>query len=94
MLFADNIVLIDETRDGLNDKLEKWRNTLEFRGFRLSWSETEYLRCEFSGVEGARGEVTMDGVIIPRVEKFMYLCSIIEQKRDINKDINHHIRVE
>ena len=42
MLFADDIVLIDESRDGLNRKLENWRHTLEYRGFRLSRSKTEY----------------------------------------------------
>ena len=36
MLFADDIVLVDETRDGVNAKLELWRQTLESRGFRLS----------------------------------------------------------
>jgi len=55
MLFANDIVLINETRDGLKDKLEKWRNTLESRGFRLSRLKTEYLRCGFSGVEGGGG---------------------------------------
>ena len=34
MLFADDIVLVDETRDGINAKLELWRQTLESRGFR------------------------------------------------------------
>ena len=32
MLFADDIVPIDETKEGLNDKLEEWRHTLESRG--------------------------------------------------------------
>ena len=41
MLFADDIVLIDETRGGLNEKLKKWRHSLEPRGFRLSRSKTE-----------------------------------------------------
>ena len=36
MLFADDIVLVDETRAGVNVKLELWRKTLESRGFRLS----------------------------------------------------------
>ena len=36
MLFADDIALIDETRGGLNKKLERWRHSLECRGFRLS----------------------------------------------------------
>ena len=53
MLFADDIALIDETRDRLNDMLEKLRHTLQSKDFRLSRSMTEYLRCEFSGVEGA-----------------------------------------
>ena len=36
MLFANNIVLVDETRAGVNTKLELWRQTLKSRGFRLS----------------------------------------------------------
>ncbi|KAK9090962.1 hypothetical protein Sjap_024139 [Stephania japonica] len=43
MLFADAIVLVDETRDGANRKLEIWRNTLESKGFRLSRAKTEYM---------------------------------------------------
>jgi len=49
MLFADDIVLIDETRQGVNDKLERWRHTLESRGFRVSISKTEYRHCCCSG---------------------------------------------
>ena len=35
MLFDDDIVIVDETRAGVNTKLELWRQTLESRGFRL-----------------------------------------------------------
>ncbi|KAF3636096.1 putative protein-like [Capsicum annuum] len=48
MLFADNVVLINESRQGVNDKLEVWRQTLESKGFRLSRTNTEYLECKFS----------------------------------------------
>ena len=48
MLFADDIVLVDETRAGENAKLELWRQTLESRGFRLSRAKTEYIECKFS----------------------------------------------
>ena len=81
------------TRGELKEKLERWRHSLESRGFRLSRSKTEYLRCGFSGVERDGGEVTMGGVVIPRVEKFNYLGSIVEEKGDIDDDIKHHIRV-
>lgn len=32
VLFADDIVLIDETRDGFDTKLVVWRQTLESKG--------------------------------------------------------------
>ena len=43
MLFADDVVLIDESRAGVNRKLEPWRRTLESKGFRLSRTKTEYM---------------------------------------------------
>lgn len=42
MMFADDIVLIDESKEGVEDKLELWRQTLESRGFRFSTSKIEY----------------------------------------------------
>ena len=33
MLFADDVVLVDESRAGVNRKLELWRRTLESKGF-------------------------------------------------------------
>ena len=48
MLFADDIVIVDETRARVNIKLELWRQTLESRGFRLSRAKTEYMECKFS----------------------------------------------
>ncbi|KAF3622002.1 putative pre-mRNA-processing factor 6-like [Capsicum annuum] len=50
MLFADDVVLIDGTRGGVNDKLEVWRQTLESKGFRVSRSKTEYVECKFNDV--------------------------------------------
>jgi hypothetical protein len=48
MLFADDIILMDETRYGVNVKLEVYKNTLESKGFRLNKTKTEYLECKFS----------------------------------------------
>ena len=78
MLFADDIVLIDETREGVNAKLERWRHALKSTGFIVSRSKTEYLHCCFSGREETGGEVTIDGLSIPKVEKLKYLDSIVQ----------------
>ncbi|WP_202601187.1 reverse transcriptase domain-containing protein, partial [Klebsiella pneumoniae] len=48
MFFADDILLIDKTREGVEEKLELWRSTLESKGFYLSRSKTEYMVCNFS----------------------------------------------
>jgi len=78
MPLFSTIVLINETRAGLNVKLEQWRHILKYWGFRLSKAKAEYLKCEFSGVEESNEEFTMDDVTIPRGENFRYLGSIIE----------------
>ncbi|KAF3639670.1 putative piriformospora indica-insensitive protein 2-like [Capsicum annuum] len=44
----DDIVWIDESRQGVNDKLEVWKQALESKGFRLSRTKTEYLEYKFS----------------------------------------------
>jgi hypothetical protein len=33
MLLADDIGLVDELRDGINEKLERWQEALEPKGF-------------------------------------------------------------
>jgi hypothetical protein len=48
MLFADDVVLVDETRAGVNGKLELWKDALESKGFRISRTKTEYMMCDFS----------------------------------------------
>ncbi|XP_070040241.1 uncharacterized protein [Nicotiana tomentosiformis] len=40
-------VLIDESRNSVNERLEVWRQALESKGFKLSRTETEYLECKF-----------------------------------------------
>ncbi|XP_060200776.1 uncharacterized protein LOC132629048 [Lycium barbarum] len=56
MLFVDDIVLIDESRSGVNARLEVWRQTLESKDFKLSKTKTEYLECKFSDVSQVEDE--------------------------------------
>ena len=49
MLFADDIVLVDESRDGMNAKLERWWKILESKRFKISRTKMEYMNCNFSG---------------------------------------------
>ena len=43
MLFADDVVLLTETRQDAEERLEQWRACLEDRGMKVSRKKTEYL---------------------------------------------------
>ena len=84
MLFADNIVLIDETRAGVNAKLELWRQTLESRGFKLSRTKTECMECTFSKQRIRDYSImTLDDQEIPMSNHFKYLGSIIQKDGEV-----------
>ena len=78
MLFIDDVVLIDETRGCVNDKLEVWRRTLESKGFRLSRSKTEYLECKFNDVrQENKVVVRLNSQVVCKRDSFEYLGSMI-----------------
>ena len=93
MLFADDIVLIGESREEVNCKLEIWREALESKGFRLSRSKTEYMECKFNKRQTNNNlEVKIGEHIIPKVSSFKYLGSIIQSNGEIDGDVIHRIQ--
>ena len=66
MLFVDDVVLVDDSRTGVNRKLELWRQTLESKGFRLSRTKTEHMKCGSSTTRNEEEEeVSLDGQTVP-----------------------------
>lgn len=93
MMFADDIVLIGETKESVESKLEWWRHSLESRGFKLSRSKTEYLECKFSGLRRREtSSIQLDGRVVQGSEVFRYLGSIIQKDGELDGDVNHRIR--
>ncbi|XP_074361010.1 uncharacterized protein LOC141701218 [Apium graveolens] len=71
MLFADDIVIIKETRVAVNVTLERWRYILESNGLRISRSKTEYLWCNFSNLPNGKGvDVLMADQVLPPKDNF------------------------
>jgi hypothetical protein len=94
MLFADDVVLIDESRIGVNQKLELWRQTLESKDFRLSRTKTEYMRCQFSGENSDDGDVSLDEWVVLMNDTFRYLGLMLQSDGEIDEDVSHRIRTE
>ena len=92
MLFADDVVLVDESWTGVNQKLELWRETLESKGFRLSRTKTEYMRCDFGTTTREEEDVSLEGQVVPRKDTFRYLESMLQKDGDIDEDVSHRIK--
>jgi hypothetical protein len=77
ILFADDVVLVDESRTGVDQKLKLWRRTLEAKSFKLGRSKTEYMKCDFNATTQKEGDIRLDGQVVP----------------DIDEDVSHRIKV-
>ncbi|GJR06286.1 retrovirus-related pol polyprotein LINE-1 [Tanacetum coccineum] len=95
MIFADDIVLVSESTEGLNNRLENWREALEENGLRVSREKTEYLRCDFGNGEIAHNEevdVCIGDKILQPKESFRYLGSMIYKSGRIDEDVSYRIK--
>ena len=93
MLFTDDIVLVAESSEEADTKLDEWRTVLESKGLRISRTKIEYLRCNFSGKEQDDSqEVTIEGDVVTKTTKFKYLGYVIQSNWEIDEDVTHRIR--
>ena len=61
----------------MNQKLELWRETLESKGFKLSKTKTEYMRCNFGTTAREEEDISLKGQVMPRKDTFQYLGSML-----------------
>ncbi|XP_071728795.1 uncharacterized protein [Rutidosis leptorrhynchoides] len=96
LIFAHDIVLVSESKEELNRRLEQWRVALESNGLQISRQKTEYLRCDFD----RNDDVQDDGVnicigdqILHPQTSFRYLGSVLHKSGRIDEDVSHRIKV-
>ncbi|GJX62682.1 putative pre-mRNA-processing factor 6-like [Tanacetum coccineum] len=95
LIFADDIVLVSDTPDGLNGRLEQWREMLENKGLRVTKEKTEYIRCDFNRNENDQNEEAVFRIgehILEPKESFRYLGSVIYKSGRIEDDVTHRIQ--
>ena len=89
MLFADDIVICEETREEVERRLESWKYALERRGMKVSRSKTDYL-C----INGGNDDVTvkMEDTKVPRVKEFKYLGSTVQESGGCEREVRKRIQ--
>ena len=89
MLFADDIVICEEIRKEVEQRLEYWRYALERRDMKVSRSKTEYL-C----INGGNDDETMkmEDTKVPRIKKFKYLKSTVQESGSCWREVNKRVQ--
>ncbi|KAK3561422.1 hypothetical protein QTP86_002537 [Hemibagrus guttatus] len=90
MMFADDIVICSESREQVEESLERWRFALERRGMKVSRSKTEYM-C-VNEREGS-GTVRLQGEEVKKVQEFKYLGSTVQSNGECGKEASGHQRL-
>jgi hypothetical protein len=52
------------------------------------------MRCQFSGKNSNDRDVSLDGRVVPMIDTFRYLGSILQSEGEIDEDVSHRIRAE
>ena len=91
ILFADDIVICEETREEVERRLESWSYALERRGMKVSRSKTEYL-CINEGNDDET--VKMEDAKVPRVREFKYLGSTVQESGGYDREVKKRVQAE
>ncbi|KAK3529720.1 hypothetical protein QTP86_000824 [Hemibagrus guttatus] len=89
MMFADDIVICSESREQVEENLERWRFALERRGMKVSRSKTEYM-C-VNEREGS-GTVRLQGEEVKKVQEFKYLESTVQSNGECGKEVKKRVQ--
>ncbi|XP_046983178.1 dehydrogenase/reductase SDR family protein 7-like [Schistocerca americana] len=87
MMFAEAVVLCEQSIDRLEEKLEDWRKALEGRGMKISRTKSEYLALK--DVQMRSRKIQDDE--LKSVCKFKYQGSYIQRDGGLESDIRHRI---
>ncbi|KAK3562622.1 hypothetical protein QTP86_003350 [Hemibagrus guttatus] len=89
MMFADDIVICSESREQVEENLERWRFALERRGMKVSRSKTEYMCVnEREGSETVR----LQSEEVKKVQEFKYLGSTVQSNGECGKEVKKRVQ--
>ena len=99
MLFTDDIVICEETREEVEQRLESWRYALERRGMKVSRScyerrmKVSRSKTEYLCINGGNDKtVKMENTKMPRVKEFKYLGSTVQESGSCEREVKKRVQ--
>ncbi|KAK3564328.1 hypothetical protein QTP86_013250 [Hemibagrus guttatus] len=90
-MYERSRTVVSESREQVEENLERWRFALERRGMKVSRSKTEYM-C-VNEREGS-GTVRLQGEEVKKVQEFKYLGSTVQSNGEYEKEIGGYKDVD
>ena len=88
VLFADDLVICEHSREEVELQLERWRETFESHGLRVSRGKTEYMPCP----EKDQTIYIQEQEVKP-VKTFKYLGSMFDANGGAENDVNNRVKI-
>ena len=89
MLFADDIVICEETREEVVRRLESWKYALERKRMKVSRLKTEY---RYTNGGNDDETVKMEDTKVPRVTEFKYLGSTVQESGGCEREVKKRVQ--
>ncbi|KAG2462202.1 RTJK polymerase, partial [Polypterus senegalus] len=88
MMFADDIVICSDSREQVEETLERWRYAVERRRMKVSRNKTEYMCVNEREVSGM---ARMQGVELAKVDEFKSLGSTVQSNEDCGREVKKRV---
>jgi hypothetical protein len=92
MVYADDVILIAESKAEIEERLEKVRAALEGSGLMLSREKTEYMKCNWKD-KVDNESVHLGDRELRKVTQFKYLGALVQDDGNIDEDVANRIKV-
>ena len=87
LLYADDVFLASDSKNDLEQLVQKWNDRLMQHGLRLNLNKTEFLTTD----PHETGTITVGGSDLPRTERFKYLGSTLSANGELRYEIASRI---
>ncbi|XP_051787950.1 uncharacterized protein LOC127529167 [Erpetoichthys calabaricus] len=89
VMFADDTVICSDSREQVEETLERWRYALGRRGMKVNRNKTEYMCVNEQEVSGM---VRMQEVELAKVDEFKYLGSTVQSNGDCGGEVQKRVQ--
>lgn len=86
--FADDVLIIANNEKSLKQNIEVWNHALEKKGMKLNKTKTKVMMV---AKEKEEINICIEGTKLEQVDTFQYLGIMLEEKGDLNMEINNRI---